>query len=148
MGVSPFLRASQVALVINPPVNTGDIRDASSTLGSGRSPGEGHDNPLQYSCLENLRDRGAWKAAVHGVTKRQRQLSTQHWHTCEHVRAHTHTHTHTHTSPFLSISLVPVSAGFNFSWGTSPLARAKKEDEGGKQAKIHLPSTAQCPAAH
>ena len=36
---------------------------------SGRSPGGGHDNPLQYSCLENPMDRGAWPAAVHGVTK-------------------------------------------------------------------------------
>ena len=40
----------------NPPANAGDTRDLSSIFGSGRSPGEGHDNPLQYSCLENLRD--------------------------------------------------------------------------------------------
>ena len=39
--------------------------------GSGRSPGEGNVNPLQYSCLENAMDRGAWRATVHGATKRQ-----------------------------------------------------------------------------
>ena len=61
---------SQVALVVkNPPANAGDARDAGLILGSGRSPGEGNGNPLQYSCLENPMDRGAWGAAVHGVTK-------------------------------------------------------------------------------
>ena len=43
--------------------------------GSGRSPGEGNGNPLQYSCLENPMDREAWQAAVHGVTKSRTQLS-------------------------------------------------------------------------
>ena len=54
------LGASQVALVVkNLPVNAGDIRDVESIPGSGRSPGEGNGNPLQYSCLENPMDRGA-----------------------------------------------------------------------------------------
>ena len=44
--------------------------------GLGRSPGEGHGNPLQYSCLENPMDRGAWWAIVHGVTKSRTRLST------------------------------------------------------------------------
>ena len=62
--------ASQVALVVkNLPANAGDIRDAGSVLGSGRSPGEGDGNPLQYSCLENPMDRGAWWSTVRGVTK-------------------------------------------------------------------------------
>ena len=43
--------------------------------GSGRSPGEGNGNPLQYSCLENSRDRGAWRATVHGVAKSRTRLS-------------------------------------------------------------------------
>ena len=43
--------------------------------GSRRSPGEGHGDPLQYSCLENPMDRGAWRAIVHGVEKSQTQLS-------------------------------------------------------------------------
>ena len=51
-------------MVKNPPVNTGDTRDAVLAPGSGRSPGGGHGNPLQYSCLENPMDRGAWRAIV------------------------------------------------------------------------------------
>ena len=67
--------ASQVALVIkNPPANAGDIRDVRSLPGLGRSPGEGHGNPLQYSCLENPEDRGAWWATVHGLAKSQTRL--------------------------------------------------------------------------
>ena len=63
-------RGSQVALVVkNSPANAGDISDASSIPGSGRSPGGGHGNSLQYSCLENPMDRGAWWATVHGVTR-------------------------------------------------------------------------------
>ena len=48
--------------------------------GSGRSPGEGNGYPLQYSCLENPLDRGAWQATVHGVTKSWTQLSDHHFH--------------------------------------------------------------------
>ena len=58
-----------VLVVKNSPPSTGDVRDMGSIPGSGRSPGEGHGNPLQYSCPENLKDRGAWWATVHGVTK-------------------------------------------------------------------------------
>ena len=46
-----------------------NVGDPGSILGSGKSPGERHDNPLQYSCLENPMDRGAWWAAVHGIAK-------------------------------------------------------------------------------
>ena len=52
-------------MVKNLPANIGDIRDAGMISGWGRSPGEGNGNPLQYSCLENPMDRGAWQAAVH-----------------------------------------------------------------------------------
>ena len=51
------------SVVKNPPANAGDV---GSILGSGRSPGEGNGNPLQYSCLENPMDGGAWWATVHG----------------------------------------------------------------------------------
>ena len=53
----------------NLPANAGDMGDASSVPRSGRSSREGHGNPLQYLCLENPMDRGAWRAHVHGVTK-------------------------------------------------------------------------------
>ena len=66
-----LIGASQVAQwVKNPPANAGDIRDGGSIPGSGRSPGEGHSNPLQYSFLENPMDRGAWWATVHVVKSR------------------------------------------------------------------------------
>ena len=52
-----------------------NVGDLGSIPGLGRSPGEGNGNPLQYSCLENLMDRGVWQATVHGVTKSQTQLS-------------------------------------------------------------------------
>ena len=69
-------RASQVALLVkNPPANVGDIKDEGSIPESGRFPGEGHGNPLQYSCLENPMDRGAWQATVHGVAKSQTRPS-------------------------------------------------------------------------
>ena len=61
---------SQVAPVVkNPPATAGDIRDACLIPESGRSPGGGNGNPIQYSCLENPMDRGAWQAMVHSITK-------------------------------------------------------------------------------
>ena len=60
----------------NMPTSAGDARKAGSIPGSGRSPRVGNGNPLQYSCLENSMDRGAWQAIVHGVTKSLIQLST------------------------------------------------------------------------
>ena len=64
-----------MALVIkNPPANAGDVRDPGSIPGSGISPGEGNGNPLQYSCLENPTDRGAWQATVHRIAKSWTQL--------------------------------------------------------------------------
>ena len=64
---------SQVALVVNnPPANAGDTRDAGLIPGSGRSPGEGNDNPRQYSCLENPMGRGAW-----GSTEELQSMGSQ-----------------------------------------------------------------------
>ena len=63
----------------NLPANAGDTGDAGSIPESGRSPGVENNNPLQYSCLENLMDRGAWRATVHSVTKNRtglKRLST------------------------------------------------------------------------
>ena len=61
-------------MIKNPPTSAGDIRNLGLIPGLGRSPGGGHDNPLQYSCLENPTDRGAWQAMVHRVAKSQTQL--------------------------------------------------------------------------
>ena len=75
--ISP--QAPQVVQVVkNPPPNPRDIRDVGSIPGLGRSPGGGHGNSLQYSCLENPMDRRAWWATVHRVAKsgtRLKQLS-------------------------------------------------------------------------
>ena len=65
-----FIQASRVAqMVKNLPASVGDVRDMGSIPGLGRLPGGGNGNPLQYSCLENSLDRGAWWATVHGVAK-------------------------------------------------------------------------------
>ena len=56
-------------MVKNMPANAVDIKVAGSITGLGRSPGEGHSNPFQYSCLENSIDRAAWQATDHGATK-------------------------------------------------------------------------------
>ena len=64
------LTVARMALVVKIPLaSAGDRRDTGSIPGSGRSLGEGNGNPLQYSCLENPMDRGAWWATTHGVTK-------------------------------------------------------------------------------
>ena len=67
-----------MALVVkNLHANAGDIRDVGSIPELGRSPGGGHGNPLQYSCLENPMDRGAWRATAHRVAKSQTQPTTK-----------------------------------------------------------------------
>ena len=68
-------------MVKNLPTNAGDVRDVGSVPGLGRSPGEGLGNPLQYSCLDNPLDRGAWRATVHRVTQSQTRLEGFSMHT-------------------------------------------------------------------
>ena len=80
-----------------PACNAGDL---GLILEWGKSPGEGHDNPLQYSCLENPMDRGTWQATIHEAAKSRTQLSNTH--------IHTHTHTHTHTIIILGFPGGPV----------------------------------------
>ena len=58
-------------MVENLPANAGEMKDMGSIPGLGRFPGGGHDNPLQYSCLENPTDRGPWQATAHRVTNSQ-----------------------------------------------------------------------------
>ena len=62
-------------VIKNPLGSAGDTRDMGSTLGSERPSGEGNGNAIQYSCLEISMDRGAWRATVHGVTKRVNDLT-------------------------------------------------------------------------
>ena len=70
-------------MVKNLPANAGDIRDEDSIPGLERSLGEGKDYSLQYSCLENPMDRGAWWATVHSVTESDMTEATQH--ACKHL---------------------------------------------------------------
>ena len=70
-------------MVKNLPANAGDPRDVGSVPGSGRAPGVGKGNPLQYCCLENSMDRGSWWATVHGIRESDTTECT-----------HTHTHHH------------------------------------------------------
>ena len=70
-------------MVKNPPDNAGDVRDWGSIPGSGRSPGGGLGNPLQYSCLDNPTDGGPWQATVHRVT--------ENWTRLKRLRTHTRT---------------------------------------------------------
>ena len=73
--------ASQVWLVVkNLLPNAGNVRDVFPTPMSARSPGGGHGNPLQYSCLENPMDRGAWEATAHGVRKESDTTERLHFH--------------------------------------------------------------------
>ena len=97
-----FWRCSQLVLVVkNPPASAVDGRDAGSIPGSGKSPGGGHSSPLQYSCLGNPMDRGAWQATVHGVTKSRTRLkrpsthSSTHWFFEAYVRGSPWTPTNT-----------------------------------------------------
>ena len=69
-----FINYSVALAVKKLPANSGDLRDIGLIPGSGRSPGEGHGNPLQYSCRQNSMDRGAWRATVLSVAKSQTRL--------------------------------------------------------------------------
>ena len=74
-------QASHEALVVkDPPANAGDMTDTSSIPGSGRSPGRGHGNPLQYFCLENSMDRRAWWSTVPGSQRVRYDLVTERIH--------------------------------------------------------------------
>ena len=84
-------------MVKNPPTNAGDV---GSVPGSGRSPAEGNSNPLQYSCLGNPMDRGAWWATVHVVEESSITEGL--------TETHTHTHTHEATVLASEVSLLKV----------------------------------------
>ena len=75
--ISCSLAYPVVLVVKNPPASAGDVRDTGLIPGSGRFPGGGHGKPLQYSCLGNSMDKGAWQAIAHGVTKVRHDLVTE-----------------------------------------------------------------------
>ena len=94
-------------MIKNPPASAGGARDVDSIPGSGRFPGEGNGNPLQYSCLGNPMDRGAWWVTVHGATKSGTQL-----------RAHTQ-------SLFSRGTVVFLGVNFQLLWTTGSLSILK-----------------------
>ena len=95
------LLAFQVAQVVkNPPASAGDAGDLGSIPGAGRPPGGGNGHPLQYSCLGNPMDRGAWRTAVHGVAELD---MTE----------------HTHTQPLTFHFFLPQYSGFTHQGVTS-----------------------------
>ena len=81
-------------MVKNPTANAGDIRDTGSIPGLGRISGGGNGNPIQYSCLENPMDRGAWWAMVHRIAKSWTQLKQ--------FSTHTHPYPHSHMCVYIS----------------------------------------------
>ena len=91
--------------------------DSGSIPELGRSPREGNGNPLQYSCLENAMNRGAWWATVHGVAKSWTWLSDSH--------THTHTHTHTHHLWIIPLEFF-LSIIHLFRWSASVVAQTVK----------------------
>ena len=105
--------ASQVPLVVkNWPTSAGDIRDAGSIPGPGRSPGGGPGNPLQCSCLENPMDRGAWRAADLRVAQSQTRLKRL------------STHAHSIPKGFLSDFQIISNPWFKISWVMVPICKA------------------------
>ena len=92
-------------MVKNPSINAEDIKDASSIPGLGRSPGGGYSNPLQYSCLENPMNRGAWQATVHGVTNSWTGLTGLSMHALQGPSSQMPTKDQTHKQIFLRLDL-------------------------------------------
>ena len=81
-----YASAQAVLVVRNPPANAGDVRDAGVIPGLGKTPGEESGNPLQYPCLDNSMDRGAWWAMLHRVAKSWAWLKRFSMHACMHYQ--------------------------------------------------------------
>ena len=131
-------QASQMALVLkNPPANAGDLRDLGLIPGSGRTSGEGHGNLLQYSCLENPMDRGAWWAIDHSVTK---SWTLQKW-----LSMHAHTHwcswpwNHTLRATVLKYGSCP--CGWSWLTCTMPIFQPWEKRQRRKDKKQNTPTS-------
>ena len=77
-------------MIKNPPANVGDKRDMGLIPGLGRPPGGGNGYTLQYSCLENPKDRGSWRATVHGITKESDAAGHTHTRVCMYTHINTY----------------------------------------------------------
>ena len=131
-------------MVKNLPVNAGD---AGSIPGSGRSPGEGNSNPLQYSCLENPMDRGVWRAVVHGVTESQTGLNMH----AHYIHFKKNALVKSSSSPWFSFNLGDVqghrtSLPYSFRSGNAPVCTRTEfvvsslhhfHDKGKEPAHLH-----------
>ena len=97
MNTVSFFRKICGAVVKNPPADAGDTRNAGLIPGSGRSPGVGNGNSLQYSCLENSRDRGVWGRKEADTTDHTHTPAIYHSTTDTHTHSNIYSHTHNHT---------------------------------------------------
>ena len=93
-------------MVKNLPAHARNARNIGSIPESGRTPGEGKGNLLQYSCLENFMDRGAWRAAIHGATKSHTQLG---------IFMHTHIY-NKHSWKYIFLYTVPLTSSLSISY--------------------------------
>ena len=137
-------------MVKNLPADAGDIRDVDSISGWRKSPGGGHGNPLQYSCLENPMDTGVWWATVHGVTKSRTRLKRPHARTstlflfqlAARVSAHAGFLQEQHAGA--AVCPAPPGGGVSRCGARAPGARASVVADAGSVVVANGPS---CPAA-
>ena len=120
------------SVVKNLPASAGATEDIGSVPGSGRSPGEGDGNPVQYSCQDNPMDRGAWLATVHWVWRVRHDWARA----CTHTHTHTFLHTHTHTHTFLTSSRKDVSAKRDHVF--SMFSSTREEGDPTKKGSLHI----------
>ena len=121
-----------LALVVkNPPANATDVRDAGLIPGLGRSPEGGHDNPLQYSCLENPMDKGAWRATVHRVAKSQTQLKRLSMHALGYNGNNYCISTMCLCEDIISVNLLPPSA-------SKSLIKKAGDEKSGSKKRIYF----------
>ena len=100
-------------MVKNPLANAGDVRDSDSIPGAGRSPGEGHGNPLQYSCLENPMDRGAQRASLQRVAELDITEVTKHSKSKGEVKVKSLSRVQPSATPWTAAHQAPLSMGFS-----------------------------------